>query len=131
MINYKLKYNLVGDQNWPSVPSVFLEGINTEKNVTLETPEDQKEEIIQKWKNIAVLNITSPAKTKFYIGFSNMGAIQYLKHEFETDILIGMRIGNDDVRIMALPLNLDDQINIELVEITSENDEKYKDLTLI
>lgn len=131
MINYKIKYNLIGEQNWPEIPSILLEGIKKEPNITLETPKDSQEPIIQSWKNIAVIKVSAENQTKFYIGFSNMGTIRYLKHPFETNLDFGMRVGNDAVRIIVVPLDLETILKIELVEITEETDPKYSDLPVL
>lgn len=132
MINYKVKQNLIDDKHWPQIPSVFIKGIKNESDIKADFPKDKNQETIkQSWKNIAVLKVSSEKPVKFYIGYSNLGIISYLKHEFQTNLQLGMRIGGGDVRFFVLPLNLSEDINLELVKITPEDNPQYKNLIII
>ncbi len=131
MINYKIKNSLTGEESWPGVSSVFVKGISGQTEVADKKLEEKNEKVIQSWKNIAVMRATGEKETEFYIGFYNMEIMQYLHYEFRTNLDFAMRIGPGDVRFFILPKNLDKKIDLELIEITSEDDKKYKDLVLI
>ncbi len=127
MINYKMKNNLGGNKHWPRFSTIFVEGISGEKK--LESSDDEK--TIQSWKNIAIMKATSRVSTKFQIGFYNIKEIVYLKHEFETNLIFAMRIGPEDINFFVMPKDLNENINLELIEITTENNLKYSDVILI
>ena len=131
MINIKIERNLIWDNFWPHISSVFVKWILSQQEILLEMTLEEKENIIQNWNNIAVFRVKSNIPTKFYLWFFNLGIIQYLKYELTSDIDFWVRIWPDNIRFFVLPLNLNSEINLELVEITNENDEKYKDLILI
>ena len=127
MRNYKLEKKLTGDDKWPRVASIFVEGI--EEETQLKSRDD--EQTIQSWKNVAVMKAKSSAPVKFYIGFCKSNEIVYLDYEFETNLTFAMRIGPEDVNFFVLPKNLKNKVSLELVDITTENDEKHKDTILI
>lgn len=131
MINYKKQQRLDTEEKWPKVSSVFIQGIPNETNIDAKFPVEEKEERSQSWKNGAVFKVTAPEATIFYIGFANMGTIEYLEHEFKTDLEFGMRIGGGDVRIFVLPKDLSKGVNLELVETVNEDNPKYQNLMLI
>ncbi|EKE19565.1 MAG: hypothetical protein ACD_8C00138G0008 [uncultured bacterium] len=131
MKNYKLEHNLIGEENWPSLPSIFVGGIAGQEDVSADNAGDENEKIVQSWKNVVILKATSEKPTEFYVGFSNYAIVCYLKHEFVTDVMYAMRISPTDNRYFVLPKNIEDKILLEMVEVTTVDDEKYKDLILI
>jgi len=131
MKNYKIENNLVGDEKWPNIPFVAVKGISKERSASGIDDVVERENVIQSWKNIAVMKATSDKPTKFYIGFLKGDLCQYLKHEFTTDMEFGMRISPEDTNFIAFPLNFEDKIQLELIDQTTENDPKYQDLILI
>jgi hypothetical protein len=78
-----------------------------------------------------VLRATAEKPTDFFLGFANYAAVSYLEYEFETDMEFAMRIGPTDNRFFVMPKNHGDRLKLELVEITTEGDEKYGDLILV
>ena len=96
-----------------------------------EKSEEYNEAVVQSWEKVVVLHAMAPKPTKFHFGFSTKNSVQYLKHEFETDLKFAVRLGPSDINFIALPKNIEDKILLEVVEITTENDNKYKDLILI
>lgn len=131
MKNFKLENNLIGAENWPQIASVFVRGNRKAMRLDHTKSEEYNEAVIQSWEKVAVLRALAPKPTKFFLGFAIKNSVQYLKHEFETDLKFAVRLGPLDVNYFALPKDLDDKIILEIVEITNENDEKYKDLILI
>ncbi|EKE18873.1 MAG: hypothetical protein ACD_9C00208G0005 [uncultured bacterium] len=131
MINFKLENNLIGDENWPEISSVYVAGNKKAMPLNPEKDEEYNEAVIQSWDKIVVLHAMSSKPTKFYIGFTDKFVTKYLKHEFLTDVKFAMRVGPKNFQILALPKNIEDKILLEVVEYTTENDAKYKDLILI
>ena len=93
--------------------------------------EEYNEAVIQSWENVAVLRALAPRPTKFFLGFAIENSVQYLKHEFETDLKFAVRLGPIDTNFFVLPRHMEDKILLEVVEITKVDDDKYKDLLLI
>jgi hypothetical protein len=131
MKNFKLENNLVGEDCWPKVASVYVAGNKKAMPMDLNKSEEYNEAVIQSWEKIVVLHAMASKPTKFFVGFSDKLETKYLKHEFVTDLKFGMRIGPRNFQVLALPKNLEDKILLEVVEYARENDEKYKDLILI
>lgn len=127
MINYKLENNLIGDENWPRFSGVFVKGISgeTEKDV------DNNESIIQSWKNVVIMRASSESLIKFYIGYYNQKEISYLRHEFETDLTFAMRVSSEDMNFFVIPTDLKNEIKLELIEVTVEDNIKYDNVILI
>ena len=96
-----------------------------------EKDEDYNEAVIGSWEKVVVLHAMAPKPTKFFVGFTDKFVTKYVKHEFVTDLKFGMRVGPKNFQIIALPKNIEDKIILEVVEYTTESDEKYKDLILI
>lgn len=126
-----MEKGLSGDEKWPNISFVSIRGIPNQKSVSEIKDDSEQEPIIQTWNNIAVMKATSEKPIKFYIGFLKNNRSQYLKHEFTTDMEFGMRAGPEDVNFLVLPVNLEDKINLELIELTIETDPKYPDLILV
>lgn len=131
MKNYKIEYNIGGDENWPDIARVLVKGIAGQNSASEIEDNSEREEVIQSWKNVAVMKATSDKPMNFYIGFLKDKKCQYLKHEFTTNLYFGMRVGPEDVNFFVLPTNFQDRISLELVEITTEDDPKYSELVLI
>lgn len=131
MKNFKLEHNLIGDENWPEVASVYVAGNKKAIPLNPEKDEEFNEAVIQSWEKVVVLHAMSPKPTKFHFGFSTKNSVQYLKYDFETDLKFAVRLGPNDINFLALPKNIEDKILLEVVEITTVDDEKYKDLILI
>ncbi|EKE28847.1 MAG: hypothetical protein ACD_3C00003G0001 [uncultured bacterium (gcode 4)] len=131
MQNIKIIKNLIWESFWPHITSVLVKWIPEEKEIPSDLSTEEKEEIIQSWDNIAVLRVKCNNPVKFYFGFSNLSVIQYLKYEFSTDMEFWVRVGPDDIRFFVFPVDLESEISLELIEITNENNDKYKDLILI
>ncbi|MCK4636233.1 MAG: hypothetical protein KAT32_05220 [Candidatus Moranbacteria bacterium] len=127
MINYKLKKDLTGNENWPRFSTIHVKGVSGEQE--LKSNDDEK--TIQSWKNVAVMKATSSSSVKFYLGFYNEKEIVYLKNKFETNLTFAMRISSKDMNFFVMPKDLNEKIELELVEITIEDDSKYDNLILI
>lgn len=131
MKNFKLEHNLIEEGNWPEIASVYIAGNKKAMPLNPEKGEEYNEAVIESWEKIVVLHAMAPKPTKFHIGFTDKFATKYLKHEFVTDLKFAMRVGPRNFQILALPKNIEDKILLEMVEITTVDDEKYKDLILI
>lgn len=131
MINITKEQNLLSEEKWPEIPSVFVKGVPSEPDVDPDTPHEDKVRISQSWQNIAVIRATSDQPTIFYVGFYNMNIAKFVDYEMTTNWEFGMRIGGGDVKFFAIPKDLSKRIKLELVELTREDDPKYKDLPLI
>ena len=131
MKNFKLENNLIGADNWPEIASVYVAGNKKAMALNPEKDEEYNEAVIQSWDRIVVLHVMAPKPTKFRIGFTDKFVTKCLKHEFVSDLKFAMRVGPKNFQILALPKNIEDSILLEVVEYTTENDEKYKDLILI
>lgn len=131
MRNYKEEENLLGKENWPEIESVLVEGISDQNKITPGLSDEEKRAIINSWNKVAVIKVTAKEKTPFFAGFSTKNKIQFLKHAFETDLKYGMRVGVDDIRFFAIPIDLNKKLEVELIEITDTNDKNYSDLILI
>ncbi len=131
MKNFKLENNLIDVENWPKIASVFLRG--NRKAVHLDSLKSQEynEAVMESWEKEAVLRALAPEKIKFHFGFATKNSVQYFKPEFETDFKFAVRLGPSDINFFALSKNFEDKILLEVIEITTIDDEKYKDLTLI
>ncbi len=131
MRNFKLEKKLTGNAPWPELPSVFVKGIADERDVSADNTEEENEKIIQSWKNVAVMRASAGKPTKFFIGFANYAAVSYLEYELETDMEFATRIGPTDNRFFVMPRSHGEGLKLELVEITTEDDEKYENLILV
>ncbi len=131
MKNFKLENNLNGAGKWSEIASVYVAGNKNALPLNPEKDEEYNEAVIQSWDKIVVLHAMAPKPTKFHIGFTDKFVTKYLKHEFETDLKFAMRVGPKNFQILALPKNIEDKILLEIVEYTTENDEKCNDLILI
>lgn len=131
MKNFKLENNLIGNDNWPEIASVYVAGNKKAMALNSEKDEEYNEAVIQSWDKIIVLHAMAPKPTKFHIGFTDKFVTKYLKHEFVSDLKFAMRVGPKNFQILALPKNIEDKILLEVVEYTSEDDEKYKSLLLL
>lgn len=131
MINFKLEHNLIRDKNWPEIASAYVAGNKKAMPLNPEKDEEYNEAVIQSWEKIVVLHAMAPKPTKFHIGFTDKFVTKYLKHEFITDLKFAMRVGPKNFQVLALPKNIEDKIILEIVETTTIDDEKYKDLILI
>lgn len=135
MKNFKLEHNLVGPpaggEKWPKVASVFLKGNKKAMPLDATKSAEHNEAVMETWEKVAVLRALAPKPTRFHFGFSTKNSVRYLKHEFKTDLKFAVRLGPNDVNFIALPEDIEDKILLEVVEITTVDDEKYKDLILI
>ena len=131
MRNLKLEHNLIGDENWPEIAGVYGAGNKKALPLNPDKDEEYNEAVIASWEKVVVLHAMAPKPTKFHIGFTDKFATKFLKYEFVTDLKFAMRVGPRNFQVLALPKNIEDKILLELVEITTVNDEKYKDLILI
>lgn len=138
MRDQKKILDLGGDNNWPEVPSVFISG----DQAAQPWQKEGEGAIIESWQRVAVLRVTCPHQShnpvpSFFIGFQHGTTTKLLRHAITTpaghgqDVrLIGMRVGDGDVRYWIMPshpMNLD-HLAVELVEITSIDDPQYEDL---
>ncbi len=129
------KKGLTSDEVWsfweePAVVTIKGDPAAAKVHPDINDKEAQ-EKIIQSWNKIVVLRATSDKPVKFWAGFYDMGLMLYLKHDFETGSLFAMRNGPYDLKIFALSKDLVSKIKLEIVEFTTENDPKYKDVLLI
>ena len=133
MINFAKEHHLLDEDKWPHIPSVFVKGAEGEPDITpaMNLTNEQKIEVSQAWKNIAVLKVSSSTPTAFYIGYSNMDAVVYLEYEFTTNEMLGLRLGGGDVRFFALPKDINQKITLELVEVISEDNPQYPSLKVL
>lgn len=134
MKNYKMENNLVGKENWPEWPTVFVEGDSSARELPQKGTEEEREEVVQTWSKVAILRAESEEEgqpVKFRVGFYNQAVISYLDHELETDLDFGMRIGEGDVNFFVFPVDLKSKINLKLIEKTMEDDPKYPDLPIL
>lgn len=131
MKNFKLEHNLIGEENWPEIASAYVAGNKKAMPINPEKDDEYNEAVIESWEKIVVLHVMAPKPTKFHIGFTDKFVTKYLKYEFVTDLKFAMRIGPKNFQILALPKNIEDKILLEVVETTTVDDEKYKDLILI
>src|SRR6266568_4044289 len=118
MKNFKLENNLIGDDNWPDIASVYVAGNKKAMPLNAEKDEEYNEAVIQSWDKIVVLHAMAPTPTKFFLGFTDKFVTKYLKHEFVTDLKFGMRVGPKNFQVIALPKNIEDKILLEIVEYT-------------
>ncbi len=131
MKNFKLEHNLIGDENWPAIASVYVAGNKRALPINPEKDEEYNESVIESWERVVVIHAMAPKPTKFHVGFTDKFATKFLKHEFVTDLKFAMRVGPKNFQVLALPKNIEDRIILEIVEITTVDDEKYKELILI
>jgi hypothetical protein len=131
MKNFKLENNLMGEESWPEIASVYVAGNKKAMPTNPEKDFEYNEAIAESWEKIVVLHAMSPKPTKFHIGFTDKFATKFLKHEFVTDLKFAMRVGPRNFQVLALPKKIEDKILLEMVEVTTVDDEKYKDLILI
>ena len=131
MRNFKLENNLVGEVNWPKFASVFLSGNRKALHLDVLKSQEYNDAVVESWEKVAVLRVLAPEKTKFHLGFATKKSVQYSNPEFETDLKFAVRLGPSDINFFVFPENIKDKILLEVVEITTDKDEKYKDLILI
>jgi hypothetical protein len=131
MKNFKLEHNLIGEENWPEIASAYVAGNKKAIPINPEKDDEYNEAVIQSWEKVVVLHAMAPKPTKFHIGFTDKFVTKYLKNDFVTDLKFAMRIGPKNFQVLALPKNIEDKILLEVVETTTVDDEKYKDLILI
>ncbi len=131
MREYILENKLGTPQYWPYIPTATLKGVENESDFGLQDSEDKRGEAVRSMHNIAVLRATSKTSVKFYVGFFKEDFSQFLKHELTTDLDFGMRVGSKNVTFFVLPVDWESEIKLELVEKTTEDSPKYKELILL
>lgn len=131
MKNFKLEHDLIAEENWPEIASVYVAGNKKALALNPEKDDEYNEAVIESWEKIVVLHAMAPKPIKFHIGFTDKFVTKYLKHDFVTDLKFAMRVGPRNFQILALPKNIEDKIILEIVEVTTIDDEKYKELILI
>lgn len=131
MRNFKLEHNLIGDEKWTEFASAYVAGNKKALPLNPGKDEDYNEAVIESWEKIVVLHAMAPKQTKFHIGFTDKFTTKFLKHDFVTDLKFGMRVGPKNFQVLALPKNIEDKILLEVIEVTTINDEKYESLILL
>ncbi len=129
MDNNELEKELRKKGLWKGTNVVFVAGVHSAKSFSPNAPKEEKEQAIQSWKTIAVLE--SKSKNPFYICFMRGGEVWTLKFPITTrDRKFGMRIGKDDLRFFALDPVFESSIGLSFIEIIQEGDLKYSDLPI-
>jgi hypothetical protein len=130
MKNLKIAKGFVGHEFWPGVAFVDVEGRPSAEKFPRDETEQQMENVIQSWNEIVILRASPTVPFKF--GYTQGNAFHYLKEIIEVDSegRFGVRIGDGKVRFFVLPTTLDQDMKLEIVEITKETDPKYPELPL-
>jgi len=129
MKNIKIEKNLVGDAWWRGAAMIEIKGDPSAAAFPSNVSAEEKEKIIQSWKTVAVFKITK--NIPFYIGFQSDNYIGFLKSLIETeDGKFGMRIGRDNVKFFAFDPKFENDLQLELSEITTEDNPSYLNLPL-
>jgi hypothetical protein len=127
MRNLKLEEGLVGEDNWPHIGVVKILPDPAAAHLPEDITDEQKEEIIQSWKTVAVLKI-SPI-TNFRIGFMVEDNVQFLKYPIHTlNGMFGMRVGAKPIKFFVIPEDLGTSMSLEHIETTKEDNPKYEEL---
>ena len=130
MKNVKLEEGLIGAENWPKMGMVKVLPDAEAAHLPDDATEEQKEEIVQSWKTIAVLKV-SPI-TNFRIAYVIDDQMQFLKHPIPTlNGMFGVRIGARPVKFFVIPEDLYTEMTLDLIEVTKEDNPKYEELPVI
>jgi hypothetical protein len=128
----KIEQSLEGDQYWPKIPIVHVEGDKNADPIPLGATQEEGEKVIRSWDRAAVLRV-APADGKALIGFwTSAEHCQYLNVPIKTteNGTFAMRIGDKPVDFFIVPQNHNTSYRLELIEETHTNDPKYKDVPL-
>lgn len=126
----KSMYSLAADEHWPCIGSVVVEA---EPQLAMPIPagasQQQAEEIVQTWQNIAVLRVSPNIDVMF--GFQVGDHMQFLNTPIETDNgVFGVRLGDGVVRFFVIPVDMKSRPVLELVTTTNIDDPLYSNLPL-
>lgn len=129
MRNVKIEQGLDGDQHWPFIATLTIEGNPDSPPIIEGMTQFEIEDIIQSWEEIAVFKITPDVET--YFGFIVDGRAQYLNVPVETeDGKFGVHIGDRDVTYITFTKDMITRPTLGLVERTTIHDAKYATLPL-
>ena len=111
MKNVKLEEGFVGTDNWPTLGLVKVLPDPNAAHLPDDLSDEQKEEIIQSWKTVAVLKI-SPI-TNFRIGYIIDEVAMFLRYPIHTlNGMFGMRVGGRPVKFFVIPEDLVTRLQI-------------------
>ncbi|HYE22491.1 MAG TPA: hypothetical protein VD998_02785 [Verrucomicrobiae bacterium] len=127
MRNLKLEEGLVGADNWPSMGMVKVPPDPAAAHLPDGLSDEEKEEIIQGWKTVAVLKV-API-TNFRVAFLVDDHMQFLKHPIQTlNGKFGVRVGARPVKFFVIPEDLNTEMSLEHIDTVKENNPNYEDL---
>jgi hypothetical protein len=127
MKNLRLEEGLVGDDNWPNIGIVKVLPDPQAAHLPEDLSEQQREEIVQSWKTVAVLKV-SPI-TNVRVGYIIDDTAKVLKYPIHTlNGMFGMRVGARPVKFFVVPEDFNTALSLELIEVTKEDNSKYSEL---
>ncbi len=127
MKNVKLEEGFVGAENWPKMGLVKVLPDPQAAHLPDDLSDEQREEIIQSWKTVAVLKI-SPI-TNFRVGYVIDEQAQFLRYPIHTlNGMFGMRVGARPIKFFVIPEDLASPMQLDYIETTKEDNPKYEEL---
>lgn len=79
---------------------------------------------------VAVLEV-QPTDRQFHVGFKNGENAQRLSAPVETlNGKFGMRVGDGEVEFFVIPIDMNAEVRLRLVELTTDGDLRYENLPL-
>lgn len=133
MRNMKIEHGLTGSKNWPHGAVILIPGDPTAQSIPANLSESDKEDIIQGWQRVAVLQVTNATRVQF--GFVVGSHFQILSVPVElNDSQFGVRIGPENSQMLLFPeiaeSNSTQVLKAELIEVVDIDDPRYNDLPL-
>lgn len=130
MRNVKFEKSLLGSEWWKGTFTVEIPGDPNAKKFSAGLNEAEREQIVQGWNTVAVLE-AEPRDMPFQVGFTSGGYIGTLSSSIETlQGRFGMRVGPDAVGFFSFDPAFRRDVRLRLVEVTREDDPKYQLLPL-
>lgn len=127
MRDVKAEKNLAGDQYWPLIAGVNVQAKAPAPAIPEGANQEEAEEIVRSWQQVAVMKVTPDIEV--YFGFKAGDHAQFLNVPVEKkNGLFGARVGDGDVTFFVIPKDMVSRPLLELVEVTSINNSKYKDI---
>jgi len=111
------------------MPIVTVEGDDSAQAIPEGASQEEGESVVQSWQRVAVLKVAPDIEV--YIGFIAGEHAQLLNTPIQRqDGQFGVRVGDGEVKFFVLPKDLKTRVELELVQVTNTNDDKFPQLPL-
>ena len=125
------KLEVAGAEHWPVIDVVHLEADPNSPTLPNDRTPDEEKCIQSTWNRVAVFEVV-PATIPFHIGFMREdGANHILKELITTEHgKFGMRLAPYAATVFVIANDMETELSLALITITTADDPKYDELPL-